>query len=324
MGPRSLRRARWRVEGGAALVVAATVLGALFAVPAACGWTGSAGEEGSDAEGAGWIRRAAADRPVSTGSLAIEPGVTGRYVLRLERGVEGEVVVDTEVRGTFDRSVPSWEIELDLWELSAPAIEAGLATWPEGAPHEMVVRRIGDDVYLDTGRAPYTWVRYAVDDPGVAPFLATLPVDEPDRLLGELTDGARDVRTHDGGVVDGVETVRYSGRLDLGAVSRAADEGWSAADRTAIRGVGLEEVLGSMLRFDLWVGTGDGLARRLVVELDHEALAALARRLDGTDAEVRRLRHRTEVEWFDLGAPVVIEAPPPGLVGVFDLGSTRP
>src|SRR5690606_3581687 len=90
---------------------------------------------------------------------------------------------------------------------------------------------------------------------------------------------------------------RYSGHIAVDAV---------AADGDALGRAGTAlppELADTFLRFDAWVG--DGVVRRMLVELDVQGMAAAVGEQVPDDLVVLRFT----VEWFDLGEPVSIEAP---------------
>ena len=304
--------------------VAIGVVGAVLVTAVLSGCAGGAPSVASDEGGGGWTRRAVASgRSAPTRSvLELDPGSSGRFEVRIQRGIEGELVVDASARGSFDRGADATELVVDLRAMAQPAIDAGQVHWPPGAPDEMTFRRIGGDLFVDTGRAPLPWVLVrAGDDPlGTDTLLSAF---EPRQLLERLVASGRDISSEDGGVVDGVATVRQSGWVaPPGSGPLPGLEAYEPRLTTTIGGVSLATLLGSTFRFDLWIGADDGRPRRLVIELDHDALAELARELAGPDAgpigQFERFVHRTEVEWFDLGAPIVIEEPPAHLIGVID------
>ena len=309
-------RVRAVVVASAALVVAVAVAGCASGAP---------DDAGADEEGVGRWRRPTDDpMRVSTGSgeLDLRSGETGRFTLRVQRGLVGEFELDVTFEGAFDTAVPASELLVDLYAMAEPARVVGSVEWTPGAPTELIVRQVAGQLFVHTGIGPLPWVEF----PGGADPLGVLELasaHDPARLVEVLRRPAVDVDTFEGGGLDGIDTVRHSGWVAGSAVADLdLDPELSASRYTAIGGLSADSVLDRMLRFDLWVGA-DGVPRRLVVEWDLDALAEVARRLDGTDDGIDRLRYRTEVEWFEVGRPVAIVVPPRHLVGVADIDRMR-
>jgi hypothetical protein len=307
--------ARWSASLMAAMVMVTV------SVPVGC----ASGPQPDQAIGRGpassdgsprWGRDAAAgvDARTSRQGPRVEAADTGRFTLRLERGVVGVAELDATIEGSFDHRMPASEVIVDLRALAEPLTTDPGLEWPADAPTEVVVRQVGDHLFVHTGAEPFPWL---VFPSGTDPLGAheLLSAHDPGRLLRVLERSGVEVSTLDGGTVDAIDTLRHSGWL---AGSAVGDVDHETARVVALAGLVPAELLDRLVRFDLWVGVDDGVARRLVLEWDLDSLAGLARRLDGTDQGIDRLRYRTVVEWFDLGADVRIEAPPRHLVGVID------
>jgi hypothetical protein len=319
---------RWLRALAAAMGVTMLMAGAL----AGCGFGGSGSGSGDPARGDAdaevghtWRRAGAASGRAARENREIpfEPGDTGRFTMRIRRGVVGVTELDATLRGSFDNRVPASELVIDLVAMAAPVRHDGGDEWPPGSFSELTVRRVGEHLFVHTGREPLPWVVFGdgADPLGAREMAAT---HDPARLLSLLQQWSAEVVAADGGTHDGVDTIRYSGWLVGAAIAELDRDGGAAGRYTAIGGVGSDELLDRLFRFDVWAGVDDGVPRRLVVEWDLEVLAELAWRLDGSDHGIDRLIHRTEVDWFDIGRPITIEAPPRELVGVIDAATREP
>ncbi|MDZ7679107.1 MAG: hypothetical protein U5K29_11205 [Acidimicrobiales bacterium] len=245
---------------------------------------------------------------------------SGRFGLQVSLGREGAMVASTTVEGVFDHDAGASETVVDLASLRAqlPAEAGPIAS--EGLGDELIVRIVDGTVYLYVGTADREWVLYPVD---AAQASRTLGLARPDRFLQVLESVGDEVTVTEAPPLDGEPTRRYSGWIDPEGFSElSADGAGGALDQMADSlPPGL---LDRIVRFDAWIGD-DGVARRVVIELDREAVFDLAERVEGPqalDAALPVMRY--EVDWFDLDTPVRIEPPPPDQVSVIDLDAIRP
>jgi hypothetical protein len=135
---------------------------------------------------------------------------------------------------------------------------------------------------------------------------------DPAQALRYLRAASTDVREAGSAEVKGVETTRYLGRLDFRkALEIGLDElGLSAADREKAR-EGMETLLDQVgadsVPFEVFVD-GDGLLRRMKTDMSMTSAG-------------RRLALTMQMDYFDFGVDVDVNAPPPGTV--LDLTRTR-
>lgn len=238
------------------------------------------------------------------------PGASGRFRMGVTMGAEGVMILETSLVGEYDGSGAS-EVVLDLGPLVEVADPSLAEQFPEGAGDALVVRTVGTDVYVHTGAVDREWVLSPIEDHDL---IAEIGLPSPDELVSVVESAGVDIATADGGTIDGVAAHRYSGWIDgssLGLLSPGAQQR------------GLDELAAAypvdlfdrIVRFDLWVGD-DGLPRRLVVEYDHDSMLEIAERIDGPQGRVDLPLMRFEVEWYDLGAPIHIDAPPRDQISV--------
>jgi hypothetical protein len=288
---------------------------------------GCASTENDDAVGADpggfWSSATDENAPVGVARdghphVTVTTAPSGRFSVRVQRGVVGVAELDVTTLGSFDGRGGS-EVVLDLEALAAPLVADPALDWPAEGPSRVVLRQVDGQLFVHTGVEPLPWLALG-DGPDPTGAVEMASTFDPSRLAGVVERAGIDVGVHDGGAVDGVATERRSGWLG-GSALVDLDDGTGRL--TALAGVAPHELIDRLFRFDLWVGRDDGVARRLVLEWDLDALAELARRVDGTDEGIDRIRYRTEVRWFDLGADLRIEAPPRHLVGVIDPSARR-
>ncbi|MFP4513134.1 MAG: hypothetical protein ACLFRV_09345 [Acidimicrobiales bacterium] len=244
---------------------------------------------------------------------------SGRFGLQVSLGREGATVASTTVDGVFDNEAGASETVVDLASLRAQLPEAGPAV-PEQVGDELIVRLVDDAVYLYVGAADREWVLYPVD---AADASRRLGLARPDQFLQVLESAGDEVTVTEAPPFDGEPTRRYSGWIDPeGFPAFAAEATGGALDQMAdALPPGL---LDRIVRFDAWIGD-DGLPRRVVIELDREAVFDLAERIEGPQAPEAALPvMRYEIDWFDLDTPVRIEPPPPDQVSVIDLDAIGP
>lgn len=246
---------------------------------------------------------------VDLSGLAGPAAETGRFQMTVAYGVEGAFHTEIDVWGAFDHGAGSAEFGMHLDPLVGQLAEWGMADVPHDVPSDFVVRIVDGEVYLsgEVGEGA-TWVAVPVDS-------AEAPVDlgvvQPDELLMLVAAAAHEVDAADGPVLDGTPTRHYTGWLGVEAFDAVSTQGSNGTVGELMVGVppGLFDRL---MRFDAWVGD-DGVARRLLIELDHEGMLDMAEVVDGyRDASAPRVTIRYEVEWFDVDQAVDISAPDPG------------
>ncbi len=303
----------------------AAVAGLLIAISACVGSPErSAGGAAGAAEAAEAVAQQTGPADLDVGQVASQPQGSGRFRVRSEAGIEGDSVIESVVVGAFDEGTGSFEAALDLKRLLASAQGSVLDGVPPGLGDELVVRAASGLVFVKADARGWILLPGSLDD-----VLVDAGIVRPDALLDLLNHVGAGVVAVDGDVIEGDTTTLYSGWLDPDALAgmgtpgeaTAAGAGSGLGPLTGIDGSAVpSDVLDRLVRFDVWID-GRGRARRLVVELDRDAVAEIARRVDGTDAGIAQLRLRHEVEWFDLDSGVTIEAPPRSEVSVIDVGA---
>lgn len=261
-------------------------------------------------------RRSSPDGATGVGAVAPEWG-SGRFELEVTMGSPSTVVTTTRVRGAFDHEAGNSEIQIELRDLVDQLPSDAGVVLPDEIADDLIVRVVDGLAYVRVGTPDRDWVVNPVaSEDGVS----ELDVYRPDRLVDLVDAAAHDVTVSDGEVVDGVATRRHSGWLagsGLGGLSLDGSPSGIAA-MAAAHPPGLFD---RVVRFDLWVGD-DGSPRRLVVELDRDGMIEVAERIEGPQAPDGPVPvMRWQVEWFDVGQPVSLEAPPPEQVSVIDLGA---
>lgn len=253
------------------------------------------------------------DRAAVADIASRSPG-NGRFRSRSEVGAEGYGVVEAVVNGEFDEAAGAFEARLDLDHLLATS-PPGVLTGPV-VGGEFVIRGAAGLVFVKVDDRGWILMPGTVDE-----LLASAGVVRPDAMLDLLDSAGDKITEFRGDRIDGEAVVRYSGWLPAEVFDGIP--GWggvgamgSAPALQEIAGVHASELLDRMIRFDVWVDL-DGAVRRLLIEADLDALADVARRVDGTDAGIDRLRMRYVVDWFDLGL-ATIEPPPRSEVSVID------
>ena len=271
--------------------------------------SGSGRSTGSDSAG-GSGRWAATRGDVVEMADVAAPGASGRFRMGITMGAEGVMALETTLVGEYDGSGAS-EVVLDLGPLVEVVDPAMVAQLPEGAGDALVIRTVGTDVYVHTGAVDREWVLSPIEGHDL---IAEIGLPSPDDLVSAVESAGVDVAVADGGTIDGVAARRYSGWIDgssLGVLSPGARQG-GLDELAAAYPAGLFD---RIVRFDLWVGD-DGLPRRLVVEYDHDSMLEIAERIDGPQGEVELPLMRFEVEWYDLGASIHVDAPPRDQISV--------
>lgn len=249
---------------------------------------------------------------VPVDDLQVVAPSSGRFRYHLEVGAVGYGVLDTVIDGEFDEEARAFEMTLDLGEVAGAV--PGLVDDPAMPLAEhLIIRGVVGRVFVRAEPSDRGWILFpgAIDE-----TVADMGVHRPDAMLAVLDRSSDGVVASDGGAVDGAATTRFSGWIRgdaLGDLSSGDGGGLES-----LSGVASADLFDRLVRFDVWVDEA-GRARRLVIEADLESMAAVARRIDGTDAEVDRLRLRHDIEWYDLDAGVTVEPPPRDQVSVIDV-----
>ncbi|MCD9623790.1 hypothetical protein [Rhabdothermincola salaria] len=294
----------------------AGLLAVLFVVVAACGPRVGEGEASEGAAGASVVRDAAErTSELATGRLRATVAVEAVG----EGGGPTEVmVVDTafdtgadrsSVTTTLDPSAMAAVIGEDLW---GEATDGGELPGIDGFLDEPLTTVVdGDVVYnqvpaalLGRDGGGTVWVRvdgafsdlFGAVGPGGGG--AMVGVDqEVLEALEAVTEPVVDSGTE---VVDGVETTRYEGDLDLREAAELVGEDVTGED-AAVHLDGLTSA------YVVWIDA-DGLVRRAEVVLEGLDGASFATSPDAGAA--RELRLAVTMSFSDLGRPVAIEVPP--------------
>lgn len=230
-----------------------------------------------------------------------------------EVGAVGFGVVETVVDGEFDEHNDGFEARVDLARQIETAPPGLLADLPPMSD-ELVIRGAAGLVFMKVDEQGWILLPGSLDE-----LLSSAGVTRPDALLDLLDWAADGVVEAPGGVIDGDETVRYSGWLPGTALASMPGNDTVKTLESRVASMGNSppwDLLDRMVRFDVWVD-GEGQARRLVIELDLDTLSELSIQVDGHDEGIDRIRLRHQVDWFDLGS-VMIEPPPRSEVSVID------
>lgn len=244
---------------------------------------------------------------VMTAARSVRQLDTGRYSIEVSMGLDapGQRVVRTTMNGGFDRERGASEVSVDLAPLvDSLSVNAGFVA-PAELGDELRIRVVDGGVYVHAEDAEANWVLMAVEPEDAAEAFG---IYQPEQFADLLEHVGTAVTRTTGGMIDGVQTVRYQGWIDAVAMERL--RGGDASRLAVVVAAAPPGLADRMVRFDLWVGD-DGVPRRLVIELDADTVASV----DGGTPEAReragRVVMRIAIEWFAIGAPIEIEAPPP-------------
>lgn len=251
--------------------------------------------EAGDIEGAIAALRAAPDAVAEAGS--------GRMEMVIAFEMDGAPVELTST-GVFTGT--RMQLEMDLGALLAERTPG--ADLPEGFDEPMVVVADGATSYLRmpmlealTGNGG--WLEMSPEDLGLASDALGAggfgPTSNPAQMLETLrgiSDDLEEVGTEE---VRGVEAIHYRAVVDLEEAFAQVPEELRPQ---------LEAQLGALsgtLPVEVWLGTDDGLVRRL--SMDMAELLAEASAESGVSMEAGSL----VMEFFDYGADVAVEIPDP-------------
>jgi hypothetical protein len=208
-----------------------------------------------------------------------------------------------ELTSTGGYSGDQMMMEMDLGSALAGLAEETGETLPEGFDEPMQIVVDGTTVYL---RIPMLqsltgddgWLEATPEDLGAAgPLGVGGGTNDPSQLLETLRGVGGDVEDKGPDEVRGVATTRYGVTVDLAKALEQAPAEQREMLEAQLKG--LDTSLADV-PVDVWID-GDGLARRLVMDLD--AVAAPAMGAGGSATMT--------IEFFDYGEPVTIEIPSP-------------
>lgn len=236
----------------------------------------------------------AASRTAGTGSSRVE--------FELDMRVAGQSIAATG-EGAFDYRNPRGFLTYEM-------------TLPEVGDVRMEMRMVGSQLYvhlpaelgatgLPQGKEWFGFdLAKSLEQVGLGSFDFTRQQD-PAQMLRYLQAASADVSEAGYDVVRGVQTTRYVGRMDLHrALDAGLDElGLSDADREQAR-KGLQQMLDQLgsaeVPFEVFIDA-KGLLRRMTMDMS-------------MTIEGEQLRMEMQMDYYDFGVAVDVQAPPAGSV----------
>jgi hypothetical protein len=236
--------------------------------------------------------------PVASAATKTSETGSSRVEFKISMDVAGESV-DMTGSGAFDYRDPRGNLifEMDL---------------PEVGEMRMEMRMIGTKMYMRmpaelAGEAlpeGKEWLGLdldkALDEMGMGGIDLTAQQD-PAKMLQYLRAAGAEVREDGSASVRGVETTRYVGEMDFRKALEAGleESGLSKKEQEQARD-GMREILDQLesgkIPIEVFIGD-DGLLRRLVMKMD-------------MTIEAERLVMSMQMDYFDFGVAVDVEAPP--------------
>lgn len=224
---------------------------------------------------------------------------TGRFEMTISfSSPEG----DFDIVSTGAYSGARMSMDMDFGSAIAGLAEASGESVPEGLDEPMQMVIDGTTTYL---RIPMlqaligdtAWLVATPEDLGAVGSLGVSGgTNDPSQLLESLRGVAGDVEMKGSDEVRGVATTRYGATVDLADALEAAPA--EQRDMLEAQLKGFDASLAE-IPIDVWID-GDGLARRMVMDLDDVAAQAMG---SGGTATMT-------IEFFDYGEVVEIEIPP--------------
>jgi hypothetical protein len=273
----SRKTAGFRLRRGAVVAVGVLALGL-----SACGDEPAGGTGGTSQSGASG---AEALKAVQLAATSSQKKSTANFKMTMDITADGEKV-PMKATGQIDSANNALKLEMTM---SAPG-EGSLKL-------KQIVK--GKTIYMTgiPGMPKNQWVKLSLDEIGAAaggaPSSGLGAGSDPTDQLQLLTQVSDDVKAVGKETVNGVETTKYVGTIDLDKASDAAGKG-TAEVKKQYKDMGL-----SKIPFELYID-GDNLPSRMKMTMDGQTTA---------NGKTEKLAVRSQMDFTDWGTDVKITAP---------------
>jgi len=251
------------------------------------------------------------ENPLAAAAVATAEAATARVSMTMEMSLPGfGDPVSMVAQGVVDNAAQTSQLEIDMTEMfeafgGAPGVDQDDLVFEARMVDGIVYMR-----FPAAFGAPTEWVSMdvlaAAEDAGLSTSaLGQLGGSDPTQYLDYLASVSRDVREIGAEDVRGVATTHYAATLDFASAPEDFD-----AEVLAELGIDRDDLAASFeamrdqfgvanVPVDVWID-GEGLVRRMRMSMG----------LDPADGQVPAMKMRVELEMFDYGVEVRVEAPP--------------